>query len=205
LNQVDAHGGINLLFAAFGVQPPMNTDEERAAAAAVADFNTTGRGYFVEQATRPQTIGYALLDSPVALAAWMLDHDTDSYYKISRAFLGGPQALRQGLAKDAAPRLTASSPATGRGTTPARRRRGHGEADDNLARLESLGGLLVQEPGLLAVRVHDHVDATKPPIASSKIRSTSSMSRRSARTVNAAPPAATISSTVASATSRWLT
>jgi len=37
--------------------------------------------------TRPQTIGYALLDSPVALAAWMLDHDTDSYYKISRAFL----------------------------------------------------------------------------------------------------------------------
>jgi NAD(P)-dependent dehydrogenase (short-subunit alcohol dehydrogenase family) len=31
----------------------------------------------------------ALLDSPVALAAWMLDHDTDSYYKISRAFLGG--------------------------------------------------------------------------------------------------------------------
>jgi pimeloyl-ACP methyl ester carboxylesterase len=34
-------------------------------------------------ATRPQTIGFALLDSPVALAAWMLDHDTDSYYKIS--------------------------------------------------------------------------------------------------------------------------
>jgi hypothetical protein len=29
---------------------------------------------------RPQTIGYALLDSPVALAAWLLDHDTDSYY-----------------------------------------------------------------------------------------------------------------------------
>ena len=40
-------------------------------------------------ATRPQTIGYALLDSPVALAAWMLDHDTDSYYKISRAFVDG--------------------------------------------------------------------------------------------------------------------
>ena len=38
-------------------------------------------------ATRPQTIGYALLDSPVALAAWMLDHDTDSYYKIARAFV----------------------------------------------------------------------------------------------------------------------
>jgi hypothetical protein len=44
---------------------------------------------FLEMATRPQTIGYALLDSPVALAAWLLDHDTDSYYKISRAFVGG--------------------------------------------------------------------------------------------------------------------
>ena len=43
-------------------------------------------------ATRPQTIGYALLDSPVALAAWMLDHDTDSYYKISRAFVDGEPA-----------------------------------------------------------------------------------------------------------------
>jgi pimeloyl-ACP methyl ester carboxylesterase len=38
-------------------------------------------------ATRPQTIGYALLDSPVALAAWLLDHDTDSYIKISDAFV----------------------------------------------------------------------------------------------------------------------
>src|SRR5262249_435817 len=41
------------------------------------------------QATRPQTIGYALLDSPIALAAWMIDHDTDSYQKIARAFTGG--------------------------------------------------------------------------------------------------------------------
>ena len=48
-----------------------------------------GFGYFLEMATRPQTIGYALLDSPVALAAWLLDHDTDSYYKISRAFVDG--------------------------------------------------------------------------------------------------------------------
>ena len=51
-----------------------------------------GFGYFLEQATRPQTIGYALLDSPVALAAWMLDHDTDSYYKISHAFVDGQPA-----------------------------------------------------------------------------------------------------------------
>jgi pimeloyl-ACP methyl ester carboxylesterase len=68
---------------------PQETDEERAAAAAGAAFRATGFGYFLEQATRPQTIGYALLDSPVALAAWMLDHDTDSYYKISSAFVDG--------------------------------------------------------------------------------------------------------------------
>jgi pimeloyl-ACP methyl ester carboxylesterase len=68
---------------------PADSDEERAAVAAITTFRTTGFGYFLEQTTRPQTIGYALLDSPVALAAWMLDHDTDSYYKISRAFVEG--------------------------------------------------------------------------------------------------------------------
>jgi pimeloyl-ACP methyl ester carboxylesterase len=68
---------------------PQETDEERAAAQAGATFRATGFGYFLEQTTRPQTIGYALLDSPVALAAWMLDHDTDSYYKISSAFVDG--------------------------------------------------------------------------------------------------------------------
>jgi pimeloyl-ACP methyl ester carboxylesterase len=71
---------------------PAATESERAAIDAVATFNTSGNGYFLEQATRPQTIGYALLDSPVALAAWLLDHDTDSYYKISRAFLDGQPA-----------------------------------------------------------------------------------------------------------------
>jgi pimeloyl-ACP methyl ester carboxylesterase len=71
---------------------PADSEEERAAVAAINTFSTSGSGYFMEQATRPQTIGYALLDSPVALAAWMLDHDTDSYYKISRAFLDGQPA-----------------------------------------------------------------------------------------------------------------
>jgi pimeloyl-ACP methyl ester carboxylesterase len=66
---------------------PTESEEERAAFDALDIFRTSGNGYFTEQATRPQTIGYALLDSPVALAAWMLDHDTDSYYKISRAFV----------------------------------------------------------------------------------------------------------------------
>jgi hypothetical protein len=65
----------------------VESEPERAAADALATFRASGSGYFLEQATRPQTIGYALLDSPVALAAWMLDHDTDSYYKISSAFV----------------------------------------------------------------------------------------------------------------------
>ncbi len=68
---------------------PTNTDQERAAQAAIKTFQTSGNAYLVEQSTRPQTIGYALLDSPVALVAWMIDHDTDAYYKISRAFVDG--------------------------------------------------------------------------------------------------------------------
>jgi pimeloyl-ACP methyl ester carboxylesterase len=81
----------NLLVTALGdpASLPADTDQERAALEAIKTFQATGNGYFVEQATRPQTIGYALLDSPVALAAWMLDHDTDAYYKISRAFVDG--------------------------------------------------------------------------------------------------------------------
>jgi pimeloyl-ACP methyl ester carboxylesterase len=81
---------INLLVTALaGPQFPTDTDEERAAVAAIATFQASGFAYFQEMATRPQTIGYALLDSPVALAAWMCDHDTDSYYKIARAFVDG--------------------------------------------------------------------------------------------------------------------
>jgi pimeloyl-ACP methyl ester carboxylesterase len=82
---------LNLLTAvlAIGDLLPKESEQERAAAHAVATFRQDGFGYFLEMATRPQTIGYALLDSPVALAAWLLDHDTDSYYKISRAFLDG--------------------------------------------------------------------------------------------------------------------
>jgi pimeloyl-ACP methyl ester carboxylesterase len=68
---------------------PADGEQERAALAAIKTFQTSGNGYFVEQATRPQTIGYALLDSPVSLAAWMIDHDTDAYYKISGAFVDG--------------------------------------------------------------------------------------------------------------------
>ena len=77
----------NLLSPALGGSPmPSDTEEERAALDAIATFKASGFGYFLEMATRPQTIGYAQLDSPVALAAWMIDHDTDSYYKIAGAF-----------------------------------------------------------------------------------------------------------------------
>jgi pimeloyl-ACP methyl ester carboxylesterase len=94
--------GIHLNFlrdALAGGNPPAGSSaEERAALDAITAFKTGGFGYFLEQATRPQTIGYALLDSPVALAAWMLDHDTDSYHKISRAFAGGQPS--GGLTRD---------------------------------------------------------------------------------------------------------
>ncbi|HSS60148.1 MAG TPA: epoxide hydrolase [Candidatus Limnocylindrales bacterium] len=56
-------------------------------------FNQTAavfrRGYYVEMGEHPQTVGYSLTDSPVGLAAWMLDHDPDTYKKISRAFVDG--------------------------------------------------------------------------------------------------------------------
>ena len=80
---------INLLALAIGLkdQLPAESEQERAAHDALETFTKDGFGYFLEQSTRPQTIGYSLLDSPVGLAAWMLDHDTDSYHKISRAFV----------------------------------------------------------------------------------------------------------------------
>jgi pimeloyl-ACP methyl ester carboxylesterase len=83
---------VNLLVTVLGGPQPTDSDEERAAQAQLDAFRTSGFGYFLEMATRPQTIGYALLDSPVALAAWLLDHDTDSYEKIARAFVDGEPA-----------------------------------------------------------------------------------------------------------------
>ena len=82
---------LNLLSGALGIADrlPAKSEQERAAHKALETFKATGFGYFLEQSTRPQTIGYSLLDSPVGLAAWLLDHDTDSYYKISRAFVEG--------------------------------------------------------------------------------------------------------------------
>jgi pimeloyl-ACP methyl ester carboxylesterase len=82
---------LNVLTAAVALkdQLPAETEQERAAHDVLTTFLTDGFAIVLEQSTRPQTIGYALLDSPVALAAWMLDHDTDSYYKIAGAFVDG--------------------------------------------------------------------------------------------------------------------
>ena len=64
---------MNLLVTTLGAPtpPPGDTEEERAALEAINTLTTSGFGYFLEQQTRPQTIGYALLDSPVALAPWL--------------------------------------------------------------------------------------------------------------------------------------
>jgi pimeloyl-ACP methyl ester carboxylesterase len=80
---------VNLLALAIDLKDvlPAESDQEREAHEKLDAFTTDGFGYFLEQTTRPQTIGYSLLDSPVGLAAWMLDHDTDSYEKITRAFV----------------------------------------------------------------------------------------------------------------------
>jgi pimeloyl-ACP methyl ester carboxylesterase len=85
---------LNVLTAAVALkdQLPAQSEQERAAHAALTTFLTDGFAIVLEQSTRPQTIGYSLLDSPVGLAGWMLDHDTDSYYKISHAFVDGEPA-----------------------------------------------------------------------------------------------------------------
>jgi pimeloyl-ACP methyl ester carboxylesterase len=65
------------------------SDAERRAYEQVA-FATYHRGYGVIQGTRPQTIGYSLADTPVGLAAWLLDHDTASYQHLAQLFAGHP-------------------------------------------------------------------------------------------------------------------
>ena len=73
--------------------PPAGlTRDELSAYRQLADFYTHHLGYAVEMANRPQTL-YGLSDSPIALAAWMLDHDKDSYELIAPAFFGHPGGL----------------------------------------------------------------------------------------------------------------
>jgi pimeloyl-ACP methyl ester carboxylesterase len=66
----------------------LSADESRAWEQ-LSFLYTKGIGYATEMALRPQTL-YGLADSPVALAAWMLDHDARSYEDIADAFQGHP-------------------------------------------------------------------------------------------------------------------
>jgi pimeloyl-ACP methyl ester carboxylesterase len=78
---------------AAGSEPPAGLSaEERNAYEQLAFFYKHGLGYAQEMTNRPQTL-YALEDSPVGLAAWMLDHDARSYELIKRVFDGATEGL----------------------------------------------------------------------------------------------------------------
>jgi pimeloyl-ACP methyl ester carboxylesterase len=78
---------------AFHEAPPADlTAEERNAWDQLVDFYGKGLGYALEMSNRPQTL-YGIADSPVGLAAWMLDHDIRSYLMIARAFDGKNEGL----------------------------------------------------------------------------------------------------------------
>ncbi len=81
---------------AFNEATPADlTPEERNAWNQLDFFDKKGLGYAIEMNNRPQTL-YALVDSPVGLAAWMLDHDDRSQKMIARVFYG----KTEGLTKD---------------------------------------------------------------------------------------------------------
>ena len=61
--------------------------DEKKAYDVLVHFFATGTAYAQEMGLRPQTL-YAIEDSPVGLAAWMIDHDERSYELIERAFVG---------------------------------------------------------------------------------------------------------------------
>jgi pimeloyl-ACP methyl ester carboxylesterase len=77
---------LGVLFGGAPVPEGLGEAEAKAYADTAAVYK---RGYLIQNIEHPQTLGYAQADSPAGLAAWMLDHDTDSYTKISQAFLEG--------------------------------------------------------------------------------------------------------------------
>jgi pimeloyl-ACP methyl ester carboxylesterase len=80
---------------AAGKIPADLTPDERNAWEQLDFFNKNGLGYAIEMNNRPQTL-YGIVDSPVGLAAWMIDHDDASHKMIARAFSG----QSEGLSKD---------------------------------------------------------------------------------------------------------
>ena len=75
-----------------GPLPSGLSSDEKYAWDQLVDFYKNGLGYANEMNNRPQTL-YALADSPVGLAAWILDHDIRSYKMIARVFNGQPEGL----------------------------------------------------------------------------------------------------------------
>jgi pimeloyl-ACP methyl ester carboxylesterase len=75
-----------------GPAPSGLSDEERSGYETLKDFSAKGVAYALEMGLRPQTL-YGIADSPVGLAAWILDHDARSLELISRAFDGHPTGL----------------------------------------------------------------------------------------------------------------
>jgi len=80
---------VSKALASGGPAPSGLSADESRAWEQLKFFLTKGIGYATELGLRPQTL-YGLADSPVALAAWMLDHDAASYEDIARAFEGDP-------------------------------------------------------------------------------------------------------------------
>jgi pimeloyl-ACP methyl ester carboxylesterase len=77
----------------FHEAPPSGlTADERNAFDQLVDFYGKGLGYALEMSNRPQTL-YGIADSPVGLAAWMIDHDIRSHLMIARAFSGKTEGL----------------------------------------------------------------------------------------------------------------
>ena len=74
-----------------GPPPSGLSAEEKQAYDQLAFFYKHGLGYAQEMGNRPQTL-YGIADSPVGLAAWILDHDIRSYELIARVFDGQPRA-----------------------------------------------------------------------------------------------------------------
>jgi pimeloyl-ACP methyl ester carboxylesterase len=73
-----------------GDPAPTDLSEAEKRAYEQVAFATYHRGYGVIQGTRPQTIGYSLADTPVGLAAWLLDHDATTYEHLAQLFAGHP-------------------------------------------------------------------------------------------------------------------
>jgi len=83
---------VSKALAAGGPPPAGLSPDEKHAWDQLIDFYKNGLGYAIEMSYRPQTL-YGIVDSPVGLAAWMLDHDIRSYLMIARSFDGKPEGL----------------------------------------------------------------------------------------------------------------